>query len=72
MLVALIVIGGLSVAAVFDSKFAWNVIWTARHFYRTDVPWGFNRKSLARVLFMLVPFLVFLWAIRKDVFRRKT
>jgi hypothetical protein len=69
-LVALIVIGGLSVAAVFDSQFAWNVIWTARNFYRTDYPWGFNLKTLARVVLILVPFVVFLWVIRKDVFRR--
>ena len=69
-LVALIVIGGLSVAAVFDSQFSWNVIWTARNFYRTDYPWGFNLKTLARVVLILVPFLVFLWVIRNDLFRR--
>jgi predicted acylesterase/phospholipase RssA len=70
VVVSLIVIGGLSVAAVFDSQFAWDVIWTARDFYRTDHDWGLNLKSLARVLLMLVPFVVFLWVIRKDVFRR--
>ncbi|HEX6044732.1 MAG TPA: DUF3376 domain-containing protein, partial [Pyrinomonadaceae bacterium] len=70
LLVSLIVIGGLSVAAMFDSQFAWDAIWTARNFYRTDQEWGFNLKSLARVLFIVIPFLVFAWVIRKDVFRR--
>jgi hypothetical protein len=73
VIVALIVIGGLSVAAVFDSQFAWDVIWTARNFVRTDHEWGFNWKSFARVLLILVAFVVFFWSIRKDLkalFRR--
>lgn len=73
VLVALLIIGGLSVAAVLDSQFAWDVIWTARNFVRTDHEWGFNLKSLARVLLIAVVGLVFLWSIRKDVkalFRR--
>jgi patatin-related protein len=73
IVVTLIVVGGLTLAAVFDFKFAWNAIWTARHFIVTDHPWGFNWKSLARVLLIVLAFLVFAWSIRMDVkalFRR--
>lgn len=75
VLVTLIVIGGLSLAAVFGFEFAWNAIWTARHFIVTDHPWGFNLKSLARVLLIVLAFAVFVWSIRRDVkalFRRAT
>ena len=73
VVVTLIVVGGLTLAAVFDFQFAWDAIWTARHFVVTDHPWGFNLKSFTRVLLILVVLMVFVWSIRTDVralFRR--
>ena len=66
-LVVLIVIGGLSVSAMLGGTFGWNVIWTVRNFHFTEPGFGFNLKTLTRVLLILVVATVFLWSIRKDL-----
>ena len=70
LFVVVIVSGGLAMAAVFGWEFAWNIIWSVRHFVLTDHDLGFNLKTLTKVLLILVPLTVFLWTIRKDIFRK--
>lgn len=66
-LVALIIIGGLAVSAMLGGTFGWDVLWTARHFHFTEPGWGFNLKTLTRVLLILIIATVFFWSIRKDL-----
>lgn len=67
VLVALIIIGGLSVSAMLGGTFGWNVLWTVRNFHFTEPGWGFNLKTLTRVLLILIIAFVFFWSIRKDL-----
>ena len=67
VLVAVIIIGGLSVSAMLGGTFGWDVLWTARNFHFTEPGWGFNLKTLTRVLLILIIALVFFWSIRKDL-----
>ena len=61
---------GLALAAVFGWEFAWNLIWSVRTFILTDHDVGLNLKTLTKVLLILAPVTVFLWTIRKDLFRK--
>jgi len=67
VLVGVIIIGGLSVSAMLGGTFGWNVLWTVRNFHFTEPGWGFNLKTLTRVLLILLIAFVFLWSIRKDL-----
>jgi patatin-related protein len=67
LLVTLIVVGGLSLAAVLGVEFAWNGIWTARTWALADQPIGWNAKTLVRGALILVVLIVFLWSIRNDL-----
>jgi patatin-related protein len=70
LFIMMIVSGGLAIAAVFGWDFAWNIIWSIRHFVLTDHDLGFNLKTLTKVLLILAPLTVFFWTIRKDIFRK--
>ncbi|HEU4508408.1 MAG TPA: patatin-like protein [Pyrinomonadaceae bacterium] len=70
LFVIVIVSGGLAIAAVFGWDFAWNLIWSVRTFVLTDHDLGFNLKTLTKVLLILAPLTVFLWTIRKDIFKK--
>lgn len=67
ILVTLIIIGGLSVSAMLGGSLGWNLLWTVRNFHFTEPGFGFNLKTLTRVLLILVVATVFLWSIRKDL-----
>ena len=67
LIVVLIIIGGLSVSAMFGGDFGWNFLWTVRHFHFTEPGFGFNLKTLTRVLLILLVATVFFWSIRKDL-----
>ena len=70
LFIVVIVSGGLALAAVFGWEFAWNIIWSTRTFILTDHDLGLNLKTLTKVLLILAPLTVFLWTIRKDLFRK--
>ena len=75
LVVVLIVSGGLAFSAVLGGQFAWNVLWTARHFVLTPHDMGLNLKTFMRVLLILIVLTVFFWAIRGDLkalFNRRT
>ena len=75
LVVVLIVTGGLAFSAVLGGQFAWNVLWTARHFVLTPHDMGLNLKTFMRVLLILIVLTVFFWAIRGDLkalFKRRT
>jgi len=67
LVVVLIVSGGLAFSAVLGGQFAWNVLWTVRHFVLTPHDVGLNLKTFMRVLLILIVLTVFLWAIRGDL-----
>lgn len=70
LFIVVIVSGGLAIAAVFGWDFAWNIIWSIRHFVLTDHDLGLNLKTLTKVLLIIVPLTVFLWTIREDISRK--
>jgi hypothetical protein len=67
VLVVLIASGVLTFSAVLGGDFAWNAISNARSFVTADHEFGWNWKTLMRVLLILVVFVVFLGTIRKDL-----
>ena len=67
VLVGLIIIGGLSVSAMLGGTVGWNLLWTVRNFHFTEPGFGFNLKTLTRVLLILIIAMVFFWSIRKDL-----
>jgi hypothetical protein len=70
LFIVVIVSGGLAIASVFGWDFAWNIIWSVRHFVLSDHDLGLNLKTVTKVLLILAPITVFLWTIRKDIFRK--
>ncbi len=71
--VCLIVIGGISLAAMLGWEFGWNVVWSVRTWVLTEDDFGLNLKTFSKLFFILLALTFFLLSIRKDlraIFRR--